>query len=188
VKCEKCGTHLHGGSHYVFYYAKVAGVSSSAGGTVLAITTRYQIGGSEKVFICDRCVTEEMMNPVQIAASLLAVSGGVCMLGGVYLLFTTLLGVGKEIGLGWIAFDIVVLMSGVMMIALTPRFFRWKRSQIQRSLDLDKMGEHRYRSETSQAGDKLAIRLKRVYYKRNGYDKFFTRVEHRGLVRSTTGW
>jgi hypothetical protein len=156
VKCEKCQAINATGAEYYFFYGNLVG-SEYLGSN----RTRYdfKIGGSQDVFLCDKCASEfGKMRVKRISLGILVgmVVFGVGIPVGQYL-SNIKTGGGEQT-------DFPYFIIASMLILAFGSYF-WLQRQA--------------RKQPLSNGDLLAIKLRKSGLKSQGYNRFYTREQMR---------
>jgi hypothetical protein len=157
MRCERCETETDAGAQYRFYYGTYA---SSQHIDRRHTLQRYQIGGSEGIFICDRCLDRHTNRMALLASAGVAII--ILVVGLLRLLVGGPAPEGSELETVF-AFPLAAVAGPILYLMFSRG---WRKGQSREGI-----------------GDKLAIRLRKARLKRAGYNRFFTRAQYSRLHR-----
>ena len=154
VKCENCQSKDTHGALYYFFYGNLIGAEYLGKDRM---RYDFKIGGSQDVFLCDKCVSE--FGKIRIKRFGLPISIGLIVLGiGIPLIqyFSNI----KIAGSDQTDFPYFIIIS---MFIMAIGFYFGLQRQVKK--------------QPHAQGDLLAIKLRKPGLKSQGYNRFYTREQ-----------
>lgn len=173
MKCANCGIETEAGDLYQFFYGNPSGEARYTKNGVNMVEKKFSVGGSQQMFICNKCLAEDIANSGKNLGGLVTLSA-VLILSGFLFLATD----SSKL------FGFILLLAGIVSGFGAFLIFRTRQTITKYLTTNDTAALEKHAKSNRTLGEWMAIGLGRDALEKQGYTNFWTTNDYESLRKN----